>query len=122
MMNMNMMGALSPQKQNMPSGANNGITEGALQNALATYQTPSDEFRSGVQGFLDNRQQAQAQVQPAAMGTSAMVDSNLAATYATMAAAPDPLNNAVTPKQQNALGAINANKFTRDHIAMQNLV
>jgi hypothetical protein len=59
MVNMNMMGALSPQKQNMPSGANNGITEGALQNALATYQTPSDEFRSGVQGFLDKKLQAQ---------------------------------------------------------------
>jgi hypothetical protein len=70
-----MMGALSPQKQNLPSWANNGITEGALQNlpswanngitegALqnlpATYQTPSDEFRSGMQGFLDSRQQAQ---------------------------------------------------------------
>ena len=64
---MNMTGALSPQKQNMPSGANNGITEGALQNALATYQTPSDEFRSGVQGFLDNRQQAQAQLQARGM-------------------------------------------------------
>jgi len=56
---MNMMGALSPQKQNLPSWANNGITEGALQNLPATYQTPSDEFTSGVQGFLDNKLQAQ---------------------------------------------------------------
>ena len=59
MVNMNMMGALSPQKQNLPSWANNGITEGALQNLPATYQTPSDEFTSGVQGFLDNKLQAQ---------------------------------------------------------------
>ena len=60
---MNMMGALSPQKQNLPSWANNGITEGALQNLPATYQTPSDEFTSGVQGFLDNKLQAQLQAQ-----------------------------------------------------------
>tara|TARA_R110000851_G_scaffold179513_1_gene326693 strand:- start:294 stop:554 length:261 start_codon:yes stop_codon:yes gene_type:complete len=53
------MGALSPQKQNLPSWANNGITGEALQNLPATYQTPSDEFTSGVQGFLDNKLQAQ---------------------------------------------------------------
>ena len=59
MVNMNMMGAPSPQKQNLPSWANNGITGEALQNLPATYQTPSDEFTSGVQGFLDNKLQAQ---------------------------------------------------------------
>ena len=59
MINANIMGALSPQKQNLPSWANNGITEGALQNLPATYQTPGDEFTSGVQGFLDNKLQAQ---------------------------------------------------------------
>ena len=44
MVNMNMMGALSPQKQNLPSWANNGITEGALQNEpwlLAKHQAMS---------------------------------------------------------------------------------
>ena len=53
------MEALSPQKQNLPSWANNGITGEALQNLPATYQTPSDEFTGGVQGFLDNKLQAQ---------------------------------------------------------------
>ena len=59
MINANIMGALSPQKQNLPSWANNGITGEALQNLPATYQTPSDEFTGGVQGFLDNKLQAQ---------------------------------------------------------------
>ena len=46
---------------------------------------------------------ATAQVQPAGMETSATVDPGLAAAYAAMAAAPDPLNNAVTQWQNNRI-------------------
>jgi|TARA_R110001592_G_scaffold139105_1_gene358894 hypothetical protein len=92
-----------------------------LTASKAAAEIPGATLNTGINPVVDPLA-ATAQVQPAGMETSATVDPGLAAAYAAMAAAPDPLNNAVTPKQQNTLGAINANKFTRDNLAMQNLV
>jgi len=92
-----------------------------LAASKAAAEIPGATLNTGINPVVDPLA-ATARVQPAAMETSATVNPGLAAAYATIAAAPDPLNNAVTPKQQNTLNAINANEFTRNEISMRGLV
>ena len=87
-----------------------------LAASKAAAEIPGATLNTGINPMVDSLA-ATTQVQPAAM-----LDPQLATAYATMAAAPDPLNNAITSRQQEALRGVNENKFTRDHIAMQGLV
>tara|TARA_R110000744_G_C18912537_1_gene510767 strand:+ start:76 stop:357 length:282 start_codon:yes stop_codon:yes gene_type:complete len=87
-----------------------------LAASKAAAENPNARVNAGADPVF-NPLAATAQVQPAAMA-----DSNLAAAYTAMAATPDPLNNAVTSRQQNTLRGINENEFTRNEISMRGLV
>ena len=98
-----------------------GLVGGGENNGIASVTADNPSLTAGVQGNAAVSAASQAAAaNPAAQintGVNPMVDPLGAASrasYTAAATAPDPINNAISPEQQAAVGQINGNIFMRD--------
>ena len=105
------------QKYIQPDGVRQGINPRFLAGAKSV--APPERF---IQGSSSG--QAKSYVAPASTGANPFMDSSAGAStpsYTALAAAQDPINNAITAEQQQPVGDITGNMFMRQQ-SMQGLV
>ena len=105
------------QKYTQPDGTRQGINPRFLAGAKSV--APPERFTQG-----SSSGQAKSYVAPASTGANPFMDSSAGAStpsYTALAAAQDPINNAITAEQQQPVGDITGNMFMRQQ-SMQGLV